>query len=400
MFALRAVVPSVVVLRAVVLRAVVVPALVRPARLAVACLAALALTAQQPVLDAAALPTRLEASAAHLPPGAVATLVLGLAPVQVVLPGGALLGVRPDVLGGFAVVDATGRVEVATPLVPELCAGLSFLVQVAALSPTATFATTPVRAVRAPAPGDEADVYLLFGQSNAQGHASTEALPDALRRPLLTGRLWDIGAGTFAAVRGDGDRFGPELALLHGLSGGERTVWLVKLAVDMSPLGPGDGPMNEWGADAGELYAVLLAVTDAAAGDLRAQGLVPRVRGIAMMQGESDATDAALALGYGERLARLVRQLRQDLSARQLADDDGTPFVIGRIARDLVREVFPWGEAVRAAQDAVASATPACVAVDTDDLALQADRTHFAADGVVGLGRAFAAALRRLASVR
>lgn len=367
-------------------------------RLAVSLFAAAALAAQAPMLDAAALPTRLEASAHGLPPGAVATIVLGLEPVHIVLPGGAQLGVRPDVIAGLAVVDAAGGVELATPLVPEVCAGLSFLVQVAALSPAATFATTPVRAVRAPAPGDAADLYLLFGQSNAQGHAPTEELPDPLRRPLPNGRLWDIGAGAFAAVRGDGDRCGPELALLRGLGGGERTVWLVKLAVDMTPLGPGEGPMNEWGAAAGELYAVLLAVTDAAAADLRAVGLVPRVRGIAMMQGESDATDVALAHGYGERLQHLVRQLRQDLLARELAADDATPFVIGRIARELAREVFPWTEVVRAAQDAVASATPACTLVDTDGLALQADRTHFATDGVVGLGRAFAAALLRLAS--
>lgn len=253
-----------------------------------------------------------------------------------------------------------------------------------------------------------AAVYVLFGQSNAEGYAPTAGLPPDLRRPIAGCLVWHPIAGGFAPLCGGvngrtltaPDWCGPELTLARSLTANGDTIHLVKVAVGQTALGPTPGPANEWDADSGELYAILQTAITNACADLRTRGLTPRVRGICMMQGESDATDASWARGYRARLGTLVRRFRNDLLQAQLAADDAVPFVIGRIDRNLPADVFPFTALVRDAQAGTAGEHPACAAIDTSGLPMLADLTHFDTAGVIALGERFAAALKELQPVR
>jgi len=361
---------------------------------------------QHPHLDVVALPTRIEGWVGHAPAGSVAVLVLGLQARRTALPGGLVLGTTPDVFGGLALVGADGSAELAIPLQRGRVAGLRCFAQAVAWQATSPPVATPLQALSVPAPGEPADVYVLFGQSNAEGYASTEGLPLELRRPMPRCRVWNLATGTFEALAaGRNGRtlttvewFGPELTLSRSLSASGRTTYLVKLAVGQTALGRTPGPMNEWGADADELYALLQSVLAAACNDLRAQNLEPRVRGVLMVQGESDATTATWANGYEAGLRRLVQRQRADLAAAALDGGAVVPFVIGLVAADLPAPVFPFVATVRAAQLAVAAEQPACAVVETSGLSVQANETHFDDAGLMSLGLLLSAELQRLTS--
>jgi hypothetical protein len=186
---------------------------------------------------------------------------------------------------------------------------------------------------------------------------------------------------------------GPELTLGEGLTAAGETIYLVKCAFAMTALGPTPGPWNEWGLQAAELYAILRFRIDRACAAARASGLTPRIRGIFMMQGESDATDAAQASAYGELLAMLVHGIRRDLVRAGLAvAAEPIPFVIGAIDPLLPASHFPFVPTVREAQRQVAIATPRCAWVETLRFGLRSDGVHFDTAGVMALGAAMAVA--------
>jgi hypothetical protein len=358
--------------------------------------------------EAAVLPTGLEVRVDGAMAGRVVALVLGLEQTSVPLPGGAVLGVRPDLIAAITLVDDEGLASLVVPWSTFALAGLEFFGQVAAidlrlpLADPAAIALSAVESLRAPRPGEAADVYVLFGQSNAEGYAEAAGLPPELRGPRPRCRVWNAASAAFEPLTaGRNGRTltpltwcGPELSLGQCLTQEGRVVYLVKFAVGGTALGPTPGPWNEWGVDAAELYAVLQQWLTAALADLRGQGLVPGVRGICMMQGESDATDAAWAEAYAARLAALVQRFRADLVAGGAAS--AVPFVIGMIHKELPPADFPWVEPVRQAQQSVAATAPRCATVDTGVLTLCDDGIHFDTSGVILLGGEFAAALHRL----
>ncbi len=360
--------------------------------------------------ESAALPARLEIAVAGAAPGSLVLLGLGTQPANIELPGGHALGIELTLVVGPTIANADGAAVLQVDLPTGSSAGLTFLAQAVAVHPTLPLAQpqclvlSPVHTATVPATGDVAGVYVLFGQSNAEGYASVADLPADLRRPMPNARIWKVVGGNFEALAGGVNGrtvttsawCGPELTLARSLSATGNTIYLVKLAVGQTALGPTPGPTNEWGVEAGELYALLQSEIGHACMALVLQGLTPRVRGICMMQGESDATDESWATGYQSRLASLVQHFRSDLLQAGFADAAAVPFVLGQIDKDLPQDIFPWVEAVRIAQANVAASTPVCAIVDTTGLSLQDDHTHFDTAGVMTLGNRFAEALQRL----
>jgi hypothetical protein len=363
-------------------------------------------------LRIAATPGSTEALVQLAPPQALVAVVLGTRAGTLLLPGGLSLAVAPEVVAGIAFADAGGQAFLIAHVPVGSAAGLRFLAQAIALDPTraahapGAIAVSAVHHVAVPAPGADADVYLLFGQSNAEGSATTAALPAGLQAPQPHGRIWNDTAGAWQALQPGTNgttlvafgRCGPETTLLDGLTGDDRTVHLLKFAVTQASLGPSPGPWNEWNPAADELYGELLRRLDRACSRLRAHGLRPVVRGICMMQGETDAIDATLAGIYGERLVHLVGHLRGRLAQRGLATDATRPipFVCGLVSPRLPAAVFAHTHAVRLAQRQAAGMLPATAVVETSRLTLQADRVHFDTAGVAGLGAMMAQSLRLL----
>jgi hypothetical protein len=103
----------------------------------------------------------------------------------------------------------------------------------------------------------------------------------------------------------------------------------------------------------------------------------------------------ASASGYKSLLASLVQRFRADVSGGSPRDAGPVPFVIGLIHAGLPAEEFPCIGTVRQAQSVVAESLPRCATVDSSAFSLREDGIHFDTAGVMALGRAFAAALRR-----
>jgi hypothetical protein len=326
------------------------------------------------------------------------------------LPWGGQLELEAPQLLATAFVDPNGSARFAMPFALGLHAGVAVHSQVLvwdpAVSLTAPGAVVPTarRTGVVPAPGTPADVFVLFGQSNAEGHADGTLLPTRLVGARPRSRIWVDGAQSFQAMEhgvntrsyGVPASCGPELSLADELAGVDGTIYLVKLAWPATTLGANPGPWNEWGAGAQELYAVLRLRIGSACAALRAQGLVPRVRGVFMVQGESDCMQEELARAYRGNLTEFVQALRHDLVVSGDAIGPEVPFVLATVDRRLPAWFFPFAPTVRAAQRAVAATLPRCATVATESMTMQADNAHFATAGVVAMGREFAAAWRKL----
>lgn len=377
---------------------------------AVTTLALLPAQTTPPILVPAIVPGSTEARVEHAAPGAVVVWFAALAVGFTPLPGGAKLKLDQPLVAGVAFADAHGNATFAIPF-PLGAYGGSTLFSQAVVWDVARPIGSPdalqlsaMRRATVPTAGDIAELYVLFGQSNAEGHAQAALLPDDLRGPHPQCRMWDDAHGAFAPMQNGVNTHtyspttwcGPELTLGRGLAATRGTVHLVKCAFAMTALGPTPGPWNEWGIDAAELYAILRFRIDRAATALRAQGLVPRVRGVFLMQGESDATDVRWANLYPALLRDLVLGMRADLVAADLAETTAPiPFVLGAIDARLPPTVFPHVRAIRAAQRATMQ-LPRVDCVETSTLGLMPDAVHFDTLGVQQLGAAMAAAFARL----
>lgn len=362
-----------------------------------------ALPAQQLQLRAAVVPGCVDTQVTGARPGALVAMALGQAPAAVELPGLGTLGLDPVGVPVVGVADGAGCCSLRSLFPIGRGAGQHFALQMLALDLAGppNLQLSPVRALQVPRHGAPARVLVLFGQSNAEGYADRHALPTELRVSLPEARVWNEAAGRWEALLAGRNNTtlqvpgwcGPEMTLVDALTASGEPVWLVKFAVGQTALGPLAGPWNEWAPASQELYAELMRRVRRACVELRAIGLRPTVQGLCMMQGESDATDAALAAGYHARLADLVTTLRADLAAADLTEGRPVPFVLGLVNRDLIPVGFAHADAVRAAQSAVAASLTDVIAVETTGLPVQSDRVHFATPGVMTLGSRFAGAL-------
>ncbi|MCR9245041.1 MAG: sialate O-acetylesterase [bacterium] len=257
----------------------------------------------------------------------------------------------------------------------------------------------PVAEALEPVPSVVADVVVLIGQSNALGYGRVQKLETPLRQPLPGARIWrpierewqPVHAGQNSHDLGPGPFFGCEVGIADSVAHRGREVWIIKFAVSATAMGPYPGEWNEWNARAGELYLLLTLRLDAAARSLRALGYEPRVRLVAISQGETDSVFPKLAVAYEEELFEFCTVLRQDLRRRGLVGTEPPMIRLALVSPYLARLAGPGVHTVRRAQLAVASQLARCQAIATARLELRADGIHFAASGLVQLGRQFAA---------
>lgn len=352
-----------------------------------------------PNLQLAALPDRLDARVESAAPGSLVALTLGLVPGTTLLPGGAALDLVPLAVPAMAFADGFGNALLTVRFPLGQGAGQEFLAQAIVLDASAAGAllVTPLREARLPQIGAEADVIVLFGQSNAEGFAPLAAVPAALRGAHPRVRIWNDAQSEFQPLEAGVNNMlfpmqqhvGPEIGMVEIAKDLPQPIWLVKVAVSQSALGPVPGPWNEWGANAGELYPELMRRIAAATQRIAAQGLVPRVRLLCMMQGETDALDPVLAAAYRTNLQNLIAQMRADIALLGSAGGQVPWFRVGLVGLQLGPVGFRQVRAVRAAQVEVASTTDRCDIVETSGLLMAPDRVHFAFAGLQELGRTF-----------
>ncbi|MCA8973531.1 MAG: hypothetical protein KDC98_02365 [Planctomycetes bacterium] len=362
------------------------------------------LLAQDLGLRSAVVPGSTECRVSTAAPGWMVGLAMGEQEGVLPLPGGAQLGIVPMLMAGIGFTDNLGYWYSTVRFPIGTGAGLGFVVQALGIDPSAsmpeppTISVSPVGHLTVPALEQVADVFILFGQSNAEGYANVHDLPANLFATMPEARTWNENVGSWQPLMPGVNNTtlhnpnwcGPEMTLAEALTGGGNVVYLFKFAVGQTSLGPTPGPWNEWGAAANELYFEMMRRFDNARLALEAARLRPRVRGICMMQGENDAFDEALAVQYQPLLQTLVQQMRTDLAQRGVTETFAVPFVIGLINRDLIPTGFRFVDTVRAAQNAVIAAATGLAAVETTGLPMKQDNVHFATDGQMTLGKRMA----------
>ncbi|MCR9243607.1 MAG: sialate O-acetylesterase [bacterium] len=346
---------------------------------------------------------RAEMRISRVTPGSVVTMALGLKVGRTQLPGGDELGLVPISTSGIAVADADGNALCRVRYPSGSTAGLRYFAQAIVHDPErqvgepGSLHPLELHVDRVPPRGAPADLLVFFGQSNCEGHGQVTELPPRFRGPQPQVRIW-TGAGEWQPLEAgknthlapNSGRFGPEVGFATQSSDGDAPVWLVKVGVGQTSLGPNPGPLNEWGPAAQELYPVLVGQVAAAAAALRQLGYAPRLRLVCMMQGESDAVSLGLAEAYEARLEEMIGRLHADLMQLRLLEEAGEWFCLGNIDARLERQGFQGTHVVRAAQQRVA-ARHGHGLVTTSGLALRPDGVHFSTPGLLVLGGRFAA---------
>ncbi|MDF1755621.1 MAG: sialate O-acetylesterase [Verrucomicrobiales bacterium] len=253
-------------------------------------------------------------------------------------------------------------------------------------------------------------VYLIGGQSNAQGRGDASRLPARLAEPQKDVRfywhrtqdtdnvghlkedLWiDLapgsGHGRIPPVREI--EFGPEISFGRSLADHYSDV---SIAVIKYSHG-GSNLHSDWAED-GVRYRIFVATVRAALAALEAEGHQWELRGMIWQQGEGD-TGSPHAENYAKHLGDLISRVRRDLF-----EGAARPFVIGGLSVKQSQSVKTPGSGmflVRKAQETVAQADPTVGFVNTDDFSTrEGDRVHFDHRGLISLGEAHAAEMIRL----
>lgn len=249
-------------------------------------------------------------------------------------------------------------------------------------------------------------VYLLGGQSNADGRALTSGLPTApvnLQQPqndVLFFYKVEGGSATLTTLRpglSETSQFGPEITLGRRLA----DLWSFEPDTRVAIIKYANGGTNleiHWKAggtatttgDGLEYVTFQQTVSQGLAALTTAYPAATlRLEGMLWMQGESDAVNSYGAT-YQANLTNFITDVRATYGA-------GLPFIIGRLSAGQTSLYDTPAEAtqfnlVRDAQTAVAAAVPRVSLIDTDSFGMNGDFLHFNASGQQAIGNDFAAA--------
>lgn len=270
---------------------------------------------------------------------------------------------------------------------------------------------------------DDVDVYLLSGQSNMQGSGSVKDFPSDIIGPVesvffWTGKAFEPLVVGQTQTSSNAQRFGPEIGFALAIAKNEKPVYIVKYAASGMPLHhgwnagnwagpePAPGRTNFYPGEsaddpnAGKLYRNMVNRYLAALNSLRDAGHTPTVRGFAWMQGEADAKNQLSATMYGESLNRLRNRLAEVVGA-----ESPLPTVFGQVlpyepAMDRFTHRVEIRQAMANADQNSGhkAALPKVRMVSTDGYPLLKDTVHYNAEGLLKMGREFAAALQSVNS--
>ena len=211
-------------------------------------------------------------------------------------------------------------------------------------------------------------VYLMAGQSNMSGTASTRLLPPAYRRTPPNIVFYHKGQRRPIGRYG---RFGPEVSFAHSIArhfpNDEHVI--IKYAA-------GGSHMQQW-MPGNPFYRNMLREVRFS---LKRRN--PRVDAIFWMQGESDAMNRYRAAHYGNRLRQFIRSLRRDLKS------PSSLFIIGQI--NPKGNGYPMVSQIQRKQQQVNSHVWNTRLVSSYGLNKSPDNVHYSAQGQVELGRRFA----------
>ncbi len=245
------------------------------------------------------------------------------------------------------------------------------------------------------------DVYLIGGQSNADGRGAVSDLTNGLaawQSPQPDVRIyyanpinhdplnptyntgWNGLAPGFSVPPGfsgalPSTKFGPELSFARTLADSAPSGHLALIKVTQG----GTSLSSDWNPASGYMYATFTNITRTALLALTNEGARYTLRGLIWHQGESDGSSTTEA--YQSMLTNFILAVRRDLGVTNL------PVVVGELATN--RSIT-----VRQAQFNVGEIMPYVGFASSSHLAtLAADDPHFTAASQLTMGQRMAAAL-------
>jgi hypothetical protein len=230
-------------------------------------------------------------------------------------------------------------------------------------------------------------LYLFMGQSNMAGRGKIGPEDKTPHPRVLFFTLEDKWEPAVEPVTRDKPALlgvGPGLAFGKAMAGNDPGV-----TIGLVPCAVGGTPLKRW-QRGGDLYSnavhrARLAMRDGT------------LKGILWHQGESDSGTATNANTYGDRLAKMIQDIRADLGSPDV------PFVVGQIGEFLYDRGLghaPYPRVVNAALAALPGKVPATACVPSKDLKHKGDQLHFDAASQRELGRRYAAEMIRLQVVQ
>jgi hypothetical protein len=226
-------------------------------------------------------------------------------------------------------------------------------------------------------------LYLLMGQSNMAGRGQIGAEDKTPHPRVVLFTLqsnWEPAVEPVTHDKPGMLGVGPGLAFGKAMAASDpgATIGLVPCAV-------GGTPLKRW-QRSGDLYsnAVQRARLAMREGTLK---------GIIWHQGESDSGAATNANSYGDRLSRMIQDIRADLGAPDL------PFVVGQIGEYLYDRGpghAAYTRVVNVALAALPEKVPATACAPSNGLKDKGDVLHFDAASQREFGRRYAAEMLRL----
>jgi len=316
------------------------------------------------------------------------------------------------------------------------------------------------------------EIYVLCGQSNAEGATPVSSLPDEFKLPISRCKVLDVARKTGDDVKADGlqpwyydtsngpgfntlycqmsavdfkdyqqsstgrtwyrygssGNIGPEFGLISELLEGNlnKNIYLVKYAVPgtrlaLTPLGYDatisissvtwniNGP-SPWltldftqagsaiALSGHNLYYALNQFIGRAIDLVKQEGLIPVVKGIFFVQGESDSFIAGYPEQYTVNLLNFINDLRNKIYLSGGSFSTQIPFVANLINSYNNGDQGRIGT-VRQAQMTALSLLPKCGYTDGNNFELNnsdLNLLHYSAKGYIDLGRALARAYKQL----
>lgn len=259
-----------------------------------------------------------------------------------------------------------------------------------------------------------AQVILMFGQSNMEGHTYSQYLLNTMgedKAKEYVNGYEDVlisysctvdnntSNGEFVPVKaGQGyslDRFGPEVGMAETLSSAElqAPVFLIKFAQGATSL------LRSWRSPSsgltGGLYTMAVEYVNSALSNLEDMGYYPEVKCICWMQGEDDS-NSGQADQYFDLEKNFIKDLREEFS--YYMDPDGIGFIDAGIS-----DCLEWKEykVINEAKMQVCALDPELnIYIDTIGNGLKynaeppgmVDVYHFDSSSMIELGHLFAEA--------
>jgi hypothetical protein len=257
------------------------------------------------------------------------------------------------------------------------CVGLAALGAEPAEKPT----TTAAPVVVAPPAKATFRVYLLMGQSNMAGR-DRRTLADQVDDPrilaLNADGHWVVARDPMHPKQGRTEPgVGPGIPFARAMAAADPNV-----TIGLVPCAVGGTSLRAWVKGAEHYEAALKRAKLAQE--------TGTIAGVLWHQGESDTTNQKYAESHGTRLAKMFKDLRQDLGQPEL------PIVVGQIGDFLSEEKYPFAAQVREGIRQVPTTLPNVGYADSAGLIDKGDKLHFDAKSEEELGARFAKAMQAL----